>query len=248
VRTELKDFCSYAHTTAAPSFPSPRAQYLLAERNESMAKGPPTPMDPSTHSSDLLVSLSPNWKKRKKMIRIREKTLFRYLMSKFYHQGLEYCEIELLIQLCQGNKSSVLYIRWQQTFDTLPPRSGETLKSWEKRVCSAGGAQSLPVFLLVNDLEGSHLLYKTREMYSLVENKFFQRKLGRLWTPFHREVVGTTKSRRKRRRGHRDGRTTSTRNRLAIQADRDGGQRIHEDRLKTVLGIVRNWFRRQRPP
>lgn len=48
--------------------------------------------------------LVPDWRKKRQMYSLKERTLLRVYLSKWFHQGLDYEERELLLLLCESQK------------------------------------------------------------------------------------------------------------------------------------------------
>lgn len=67
---------------------------------------------PSTDTGKALVpdnfktppELVPDWKRRRQMFNLKEKTLLKIYFSKWFYQGLEFHEKELLLLLCESQK------------------------------------------------------------------------------------------------------------------------------------------------
>jgi hypothetical protein len=66
--------------------------------------------------------LVPDWKRRRLLYSIKERTLLRIYLSKWFHQGLDYQERELLLLLCesQGLTTELLILKVQNERLRLP--------------------------------------------------------------------------------------------------------------------------------
>jgi hypothetical protein len=68
--------------------------------------------------------LRPDWQKKRKMYNLKEKTLLKIYLSKWYYQGLSYEEKELLLLLCESQGLSI-YLLETKIYSEVLESTGE---------------------------------------------------------------------------------------------------------------------------
>jgi hypothetical protein len=191
-----------------------------------------------------IITLVPNWEEKRRMCRIRQKTMLRIFLSKWFYKGLEWYERELLLILMRKNHipTDLLDLEILPSEFALRNKTDEyqSTRVVVERPLKAINCVGLAVFehLVAEDQKKSFdsrgflllsfqstldLLYTEIDFTAVSKLRSFQSLYDILFQPFSVEQVGKIGVSKTRKRGYTDGRGSSGdshRTRMALEADR----------------------------
>jgi len=212
-------------------------EWIAAQTPET--KPTTSPVDTIRKFSDRLTRLAPDWDRRRRLVNVRLKTIFQLYVAKWFYQGLEWNEIELL---------QILYSRFPQcdcqllsNSKTLTRRgidvvSELTFYDWNCSVYSKG-MELVEQLGNLSDFLLSEVNYKAA--WGL---RSFQRLRDFLFTTITgHEHEGKTGIKKPRIRGYRDGKASPRDPKLtalARKCDQLFWEDRHEDKWKQLFDEI----------
>lgn len=163
---------------------------------------------------DAIHRLAPDWKRRAEIVSVRAKTIFRIYLSKWFWRGVEWYELELLLELARYLR---LDLESWVPFDQLRDRRGtflflQEIEGDRKKPVEARG------FLSTSWETVAEYLYSEAEFTAVWMLRSVQSMRDFLFQPLREEHEGKLGIRKPRQRGYRDGKASPRDPRLTAMA------------------------------